>query len=248
MALAIYRDGSWKQLNSAFVRVSGEWKRVLAIHAREAGNWRRIWRDTFTMVIASNINDGVNLRDRALAAGWNGLSKLNVIINSGVRISRNGNDSFIVQGSFPLGVEIWNYGQIIGKAGRGGNGGFSHDNAGRGHDGWGGMTALTVGCPVTIFNHGIIAGGGGGGGGGGEGGLGHSNPGQPYWRAARGGGGGGGGGRSNAHGSEAGAGGAASGGGDIGFANGNGGGLGTPDGPGGGWRWRFCHLEWPWRR
>lgn len=231
MALRFKVGSEWREPNAAHVKVGGNWVKSKQVYVKKDGVWRTVWSDTFYVVVSSNIDDGYHLRNRAIAAGWDQASKLSVTINSGVRISKNGNDTMTIDGSFPRGVELHNYGQIIGKAGRGGNGGFSHGHAERGHDGWGGMTALAVGCPVTIFNHGIIAGGGGGGGGGsGAWSRGVSWP--NGW--ARGAGGGGGGGRSNAHWSEPGAGGEASGGTNIRATSGNGGGWGSPDGPGGG--------------
>lgn len=115
--------------------------------------------NAFGLVYSANTSN-VNVRTAALAAGWDGTSKLNVTINSGVVIfsTSTGSYAMTVSGSFPGGVEIINNGTILG---RGGDGGSSTVNGGNGGP------ALLVQSAVTINNtSGRIAGGGGGGGGG----------------------------------------------------------------------------------
>ena len=179
------------------------------------------------------------MRAGAVTAGWNGTSKLNVTINSGVIISSNstGTPAMRIQGAYAGGVSVINSGTIVGMGGNGGGGGCG--NCGGGGPGNGAGTALKICSTVTICNNaGVIAGGGGGGGGGG-GASGCCGP--------AGGGGGGGGRSSNAANSSGGGGGASPGnpynpgasGGSGTYAGAGGGGRGAygfaPGGSGGNW-------------
>jgi hypothetical protein len=126
----------------------------------------------FTEVISSNLSN-YNLRTRAIAAGWNGTSRLiaTVTINSGVVISgtNSGSSSY----AFTTGTTSYfsgssltlvNNGTIVG---RGGNGSNAVDLSGGSGSGQDGSHALFVNLSTNITNNGTIAGGGGGGGGGG---------------------------------------------------------------------------------
>lgn len=172
----------------------------------------------FAFTISSN-QTNANLRTLAVAAGWPGTSKVVATIGSGVQITSTavGTSALTVNGSFPGGVELINTGTILGKGGRGGDGGWGPNytltNPG-GQAGNAGGTALTVSVAITINNaSGIVSGGGGGGGGGGL---------EAVCCAGQGGGGGGGGGngtgagglggRSDAYGAGGSAGGTLSGG------------------------------------
>lgn len=128
----------------------------------------------------------VNLRDAAVAAGWNQSSRVVATIAAPTTISSSstGTPALTVNGSFPGGVELINNGVIVGRGGNGGNGGSSTTLTGAA--GAGGGTALSVSSAISITNNGTVAGGGGGGGGGGAGFASRGN---------NGGGGGGGGGR-----------------------------------------------------
>jgi len=119
----------------------------------------------FSFAIAANAAN-VNLRSAALAAGWNGSSKLVCTINSGIYVysASTGSYALTINGNFPGGVTLNNAGNIVGKGGAGGNagpGGYSPEAVG----GIGGP-GLLVQSAVSINNTGNIAGGGGGGGGG----------------------------------------------------------------------------------
>ena len=105
----------------------------------------------------------LNLRTLALAAGWNGSSKLIATIPSGNTISASstGVYAFTINGSFPAGVTLNNSGIIVGRGGNGGKGQPS------GINGLTGGPALLVSVAVSINNINRIGGGGGGGGGGG---------------------------------------------------------------------------------
>lgn len=127
----------------------------------------------------------INLRNAALAAGWNGSSAVVATNNGTVQASSTGTPALTISGSFPGGLSFINNALIVGRGGNGGRGGgfaFSGQNSTAG--GSGGVSALSVSTAVTITNNSTIAGGGGGGGGAG----GNQSPSN-----SQGGGGGGGG-------------------------------------------------------
>lgn len=211
MAFKIKVGSNWVDPSIVYGKVSGTWRRVNAVFIKQAGTWRQVWQDVFTLTINSNYNTQLDVRAAALANGWNGTSRVECIIQSGVWISATGVDSVLVIGSFPRGLTIFNHGVIAGRSGDGGVGGNAWGgsgltiNANDGGAGLHGQTALAAYSPVTIYNHGIIAGGGGGGGGGagaigrwtessGEKGNSHTTI-----YSVGSGGGGGGGGRGNIH-------------------------------------------------
>jgi hypothetical protein len=118
----------------------------------------------------------VDLRTAALAAGWNGTTKVAATVQSGATVisSTTGGYALTINGSFPNGVTLTNLGTIQGKGGQGGLGGAASINCDCFFFSRGGQTAgsgagpgLLVQVPVTITNgSGVIGGGGGGGGGG----------------------------------------------------------------------------------
>lgn len=138
-----------------------------------------------TLTITSNQTD-LNLRTWAVANGWDQISQLEVVINSGVYIlgSTSSANALTVSGTFVAGVRLVNNGYILGHGGNGGAGGSGAPSAGGA--GTAGGTAIYVTTPLTIVNNSSIAGGGGGGGGGG--GSNYSD-----WYGGGGGGGGAGG-------------------------------------------------------
>lgn len=185
--------------------------------------------NVFVFTIAGNNND-VNLRDQAVAAGWNAVAPVSATIASGAVLNGSGPSPAIrINGSFPNGVTLTNNGTIAGRAGNGAVGGAARGDQGAttqdgrtlgiafgGSSGGNGHPALIANVAVTVFNNGTIAGGGGGGGGGGAT-IGNQvtftsgGKDQPQTtrrrRAAAAGGGGGGAGRGNNFGNSGGAGG-----------------------------------------
>lgn len=111
-----------------------------------------------------------NLRDAAVAAGWNQTDPLNAVvtINSGVYVGSNTTSGygFDTGVNFPAGttLAIVNNGFIVGC---GGNGGYSKHNVGESAGSAGGP-AFRAQVAITVTNNGTIGGGGGGGGGGGR--------------------------------------------------------------------------------
>lgn len=114
----------------------------------------------FNRILAANTQN-YNLRNDAIAAGWNGITPLaaTVTVNNGVYVwsDSTATAGFDTGSSFPVGttLSIINNGFIIG---RGGNGVMRAN-------GTAGGPAMNIGYPVSITNNSYIAGGGGGGGG-----------------------------------------------------------------------------------
>lgn len=149
----------------------------------------------FSFTIGSN-QTNANLRSLALAAGWNGTTKVAATINSGIYISSNGTGTpaLTVNGSFPSGVSLVNNGIIVGMGGNGGKGGGASGGLTlvAGAAGSVGGTGLSVSVAISVTNNGTIAGGGGGGGGGMGGAASETDKSGTTYSAAAGGGGGGG--------------------------------------------------------
>lgn len=136
--------------------------------------------NTFSLVLSSSTQEA-NLNTLATAAGWNGSTSVDVTVNSGVYLwsDDTANPGLLVN----IPCTITNYGNIIGKGGKGGT------NTGG--------TALSVtssGVSITNASGAYIAGGGGGGG---NGIYFNSNPGA-YLAGGGGGAGGGEGGPQSA--------------------------------------------------
>lgn len=181
----------------------------------------------FAFTIATN-QVNANLRSLALAAGWNGTSKVVATINSGVWVYSNstGTPALTVSGSFPGGAEIINNGNIVGMGGAGGNGANTMSAGGAG-----GTALSVVSVATAVRNNATIAGGGGGGGGSAGNNDCRADPKTGVVNCTFSGGGGGGGGRSGLTNSSGGLRGS-------GYYNGNAGAAGTSSAPGvGGLSW-----------
>jgi hypothetical protein len=148
-----------------------------------------------TAITLTGDHQQINLRSEAVNMGWDGVSALEFIIDTGaVCWSNNTNIAALTTGTdFPAGLTIINKGKIMG---RGGNGGNLNNMNGRV-----GGPALELEVPVTIDNSQGYIGGGGGGGAATEPKPQGNPPNDPNlqdWTNVRlGGGGGAGGGRSN---------------------------------------------------
>lgn len=145
-------------------------------------------QELYSYSVASSSGVTWDLRAWAVGKGWSGTTKLWVRIDSTSSFLR-ASPSVLIQGSFPAGLEVTNYGVIIGYGGGGANGSGS---AGSGSAG----LQITSTSPIIFNNYGIIAGGGGGGGNGGYVSVGVSDnkPGSGGTYLYAGGGGGAGGG------------------------------------------------------
>ena len=118
----------------------------------------------FELTIASN-QTNLNVRTLAISSGWNQTARLRVVINPGIYVY--GIESFLSSiamdftGDYPSGVELVNYGFIMGL---GGNGGSASGNSlifpG---DAGGAAIRFQADRPFSIINAGFIGGGGGGG-------------------------------------------------------------------------------------
>jgi len=118
---------------------------------------------SLSRTISSN-EQNYNMRDAAVAGGWNGVDPLymTVTVNSGVIItaSTTGSYAFDTGSGIPVGsiLSLVNNGTIVGRGGSGGT-----ESAG----GSGGP-ALRAQSALSVTNNGTIGGGGGGGGQGGN--------------------------------------------------------------------------------
>lgn len=124
---------------------------------------------TFSFTLTESSPGTLDVRTRALAAGWDGSSPVQALVAAGTLLGSSSTSAYAltIQGSFPGGVQLVNNGTIAGAGGTGGTQGKSgslNPTAG----GAGGP-ALYVGVAATVTNAGTLAGGGGGGGGGGTG-------------------------------------------------------------------------------
>lgn len=118
------------------------------------------------MVTSNQIN--FNVRNFMVNSGWNQSTTAVVVVPVPVYLYSEtvGNAAVIVDGSFPNGCTIYNYGAIIGKGGKGATVTATGTNIAPENGG----PAIQASVPLKIYNNYYIAGGGGGGGGKGCGG------------------------------------------------------------------------------
>lgn len=140
--------------------------------------------NSFTLTISSNTLE-LNVRNQAISAGWDQNTKLIIVVNPNVYVysDNTSNPAMLFTGDYPNGVDLYNYGNIIGRGGNGGSG--SRGTSGRfpGFPGGAGIR-FEAARIFNVFNFAFIAGGGGGGsvlgepGGGGPGGGGGAGGGR----------------------------------------------------------------------
>jgi len=125
-----------------------------------------------TINLSPNGGQDYNVRNAAVAAGWNQSSVVIInCTNSGVMYaSSTGAYGCYINGSFPAGsvINFINNYYIVGKGGTGGTGENTWNNFGPDGGGAGGpaLYISTSGATVNIWNNGTIGGGGAGGSGG----------------------------------------------------------------------------------
>jgi hypothetical protein len=124
---------------------------------------------TFSFTLSESSPGTLDVRTRALAAGWDGSSPVQAVVAAGTMLGSSSTSAYAVtiQGSFPGGVQLVNNGTISGAGGAGGT--QAKGVAPTSTAGGAGGPALYVGVAATVTNAGTLAGGGGGGGGGGTG-------------------------------------------------------------------------------
>jgi len=142
----------------------------------------------FYYIMETGYIPNVPTYSRLLDAGWNGTSPVTFIIPNGTYCYATARYYYglTVSGIYPNGIQIRNFGYIVGAGGYGGYGsslyGYSYANGNDGGHAIGILAHPTYGLPkFYLANSGVIGGGGGGGAGGDQGDYGY------------GGGGGGGG-------------------------------------------------------
>lgn len=155
-------------------------------HALMTGSSKR---RTHFIRISSDAYD-VSVAGYAATNGWDSSSPLCIVVDSDVVVGATTASSFGIRinGSYPNGLTILNYGSIVGAGGAGGVG-VEGDAFPLGTAPGAGGTALCVSSPVAIKNIGCILGGGGGGSGGGCRRTGTSKSGFCRWGGNGGGGG-----------------------------------------------------------
>jgi len=153
-----------------------------AIHASVVGSCAASQFFEFNETVTTTVLN-YNLAARAVAAGWDSVTRLKsrVIVSGSGRIgSNNASIAGFDTGICPFGSDILltiNSGlYLVGKGGDGG--GASGSSAYKGSPGG---PALQARCPMGINNSGVIGGGGGGGN------LGYGNGGSPYFITGSGG-------------------------------------------------------------
>lgn len=122
--------------------------------------------NSFTLTISSHTAN-LNVSSAATAAGWNGSSAVEVVVNSGIYVYATSTSSAGMLINV-ANVTITNNGKIIGKGGNGGPN-YHHDRAStsarRGKNGGPAINVTASGVTITNNSGAYIAGGGGGGGG-----------------------------------------------------------------------------------
>jgi hypothetical protein len=111
----------------------------------------------FSTTLLSN-QTNANLRTLVVAAGWNQIATAVVTIAQPIYMYSTDITvpGLTIDGSWPNGLRLNNYGKIIGKGGNGSDANSAQV----------GGPAMSLGVNISLFNDGFIAGGGGGGGGG----------------------------------------------------------------------------------
>lgn len=219
----IRTNGAWERLENLFVRNGGGWERAEVAYLRQGGAWVEIYRYRFIYTLNLSVYSvqELNLRNYAIAAGWNGVVPITVNFNitgtGWLQAPSTSQVGLNVSGYWPTGsvvnLNISPGGVISGYGGAGGNGGRGatwyiqypsgfpqytyNEKVLRATPGNNGGDAIYLnGVVMSINNQGIIAGGGGGGAGGWS--ITHQDGwdwANPIFDASLNGGGGGGGGR-----------------------------------------------------
>lgn len=168
MTFKVKHNGVWKD-GVPSVNDGGTWKTPSEIYVKNNGVWETIWTDTFEHTITANQSD-FDLHTYLTNAGWNGISNVEVTIDTGVYIWSTSTlvPALDTGGSYPYGLTIINKGFIMGKGGDGGwwqpDATDPMNNPSTAINPTAGGPAIKLTAPVSIDNsQGYIGGGGGGG-------------------------------------------------------------------------------------
>lgn len=189
----IRQGGGWTTINNMFIRQGGGWVRAENAYVRQGGAWAKFYQYRFIYNLGLSVYSvqELNLRDYAIAAGWNGVHPITAtftVTGSGwLQAPSVNNHALVVNGYWPEGssvtINVQPGGVISGYGGAGGTGGrgrawfvwyyggrpqYQYNNpvAYAGHGQNGGPAVYINGIVTSVNNTGIIAGGGGGGAGG----------------------------------------------------------------------------------
>ena len=118
---------------------------------------------SFTYTISSSTQN-LNVRNGAIAAGWDGSAELNVVLNSNVYVWSDSTSTaaMIISGSFPNGMSMTVNGFIIGKGGDAAIRAGVYTQLGQAG---GPAIECNSNCSISLGSSGWIGGGGGSGGG-----------------------------------------------------------------------------------
>jgi hypothetical protein len=112
---------SWVSVKQPYINTAGTFTPAKAVYAHNGISWIQVFY-RFVDTISSNITN-YNLRNAAIASGWDGNSKLNAIVtvSSGASITGTGNNTsaaFVISNIPTLSlVTIQNNGTIVGAGG-----------------------------------------------------------------------------------------------------------------------------------
>lgn len=219
--LYLRQNGQWVKVNNIFIYGDETWTRVETLNLRTGGTtWSEAyrWRFIHSVTISAFSEQELDVRARAIAAGWDGIIPLTATVTvtgtGWLQAPSVSTYALKIVGPFPtnssITVNVQSGGTICGRGGRGGNGGRGHNyncvfgitdsytynnavqvaTAGE----KGGSAIYIKDMTVSINNAGTISGGGGGGAGGWA--LSNQRSDRPvWWSGSTNGGGGGGGGR-----------------------------------------------------
>lgn len=182
MAIQIKQSGVWKALNTTYIKHTNAWIKPSTVWVNDQGTWKIAWKGVLVLDITANVSGGYGINTKALAAGWDGQSPVEVNVMSGVRVTGNASNTWGMSawGSvWPGGLTINNWGVVRGHGGKGGNGKtltnqLAVSGGSNGASGGHGLTLPTTtayagygGTPggIVVNNYNYIQGGGGGGGG-----------------------------------------------------------------------------------
>lgn len=174
MTTYVRANGSHKVVYQIWQKVAGVWKECPLVTYKLGGTWRVVHEKLVPFVFVDNITGTIynyNLRDRALAAGWNPIVPLHATVNmTNCTVAALFQNSYAFttgitfkDGSF-LNLNVDANSRIIGKGGKGGRGGDTVIAS----QGLNGNPAVFISLPTNLDNLGTIAGGGGGSGAGGH--------------------------------------------------------------------------------
>lgn len=174
MAIETYgfSNGSWRKAKQIFVKSGGNWVDCKEVWTKSGGVWRQVFKKNYQFIYNIGTQYDFNLRNAALANGWDGNTPLEAILtvtgvlgaSSTSSVAFN-TDNIPAESVISLTINSGCY--IVGAGGKGSSATQSGNaqSAITATPGQNGGPAMRLSYPVSIINNGTIGGGGGGGGG-----------------------------------------------------------------------------------